>query len=124
MCGRTGPTHCGYPHLFVVFEDDVEIPLGDGGVILAGPLDSDGAVHLEGREERGLCYVPRNSPEEHLAREDRAPHDALGQLARPGARRVVEGGAIAIGASRVVQGRGAVSTAASTAVNEVRSKDY
>ena len=109
------------PHLLVVLEDDVEVPLGDGGVVLAGPLDSDGTVHLEGGEERGLGYVPGNAPEEDLAREDRAAHDALGQLPRPGARRVVEGGAVAIGASRVVQGGGAVSAAASTAV-EKRSK--
>ena len=105
-----------FPNLLVVLEDDVEVPLGDGGVVLAGPLDSDGAVHLEGGEEGRLGDVPWDAPEEHLAGEDGAAHDALGQLARPGARGVVEGGAVTISAGRVVQGGGAVGAAASTAV--------
>ena len=52
----------------------------------------------------------------YLAGEDGAAHDALGQLSRPGAGGVVDGGAVAVGAGRVVQGRGAVGAAASAAV--------
>ena len=50
----------------VSLEDDVEVPLGDRGVVLAGPLDSDRAVHLEGSEERRLGNVPGHSTKEHL----------------------------------------------------------
>ena len=57
-------TKIGY--LLVSLEDDIEVPLGNRGVVLARPLDSDWAVHLEGREEGGLGNVPGHSTEENL----------------------------------------------------------
>ncbi len=78
-------------HLLFRFEDDVQVALGDGRVVLSRPLDPDGAEGLEGVEECALGDVPGHAAKEDLAREGRVAHVARGKLAGPGAGGVVDG---------------------------------
>ena len=58
----------------LVLEDDVEVALGDGRVVLARPLNADRPETVERGEEGSFCNVPRHSTEEHLAGEHGVPH--------------------------------------------------
>ena len=76
--------------LFLVLEDDVEVPLGRGAGVAIGPLDLDVAERLEGRHEDLLRDVPGHATEEDLARERSVALHPRWQLPGPGAGGVVQ----------------------------------
>ena len=78
-------------HLLVVLEYDVEVTLGDRGVVLPRPLDPDLPELLEHVEERRLRDVPGDAAQEDLARESHVAEIALGELTGPCARSLVNG---------------------------------
>ena len=87
-----------------MLEDDVEVTLGHGGVVLAGPFDLDVPEALECAQERSFGNVPRDASKKHLARQSRVPLAARGQMAGPSVGGFVQRRATAVKASRPFQG--------------------